>query len=130
VHPICLHGIETDTWIGLKRIRGLDKVSSNKDEFVVVAPFVVERLFAIVEDFGREPKENGVESAEDFTRLLTIFGTPGIGLADTTVEKFVEVFKILASGNTRELDEDRIETYKWSEKKRQAKATSYSSMVR
>jgi hypothetical protein len=98
-------------FLGLKRIRGLDKVSSNKDKFAVVAPFVVERLFAIVEDFGREPKENGVESTEDFTRLLTILGTPGIGLADTTVKKFVEVFKIFTSGNTRELDEDRIETY-------------------
>jgi hypothetical protein len=38
------------------------------------------------------------------------------------VEQFVEAFKISTSGNIRELDGDRIERYKWSEKKRQTKA--------
>jgi hypothetical protein len=41
---------------------------------------------------------------------------------DTVVENSVEVFKILTTGNIQELDEDRIETYQWSDQKRQSLA--------
>lgn len=108
---------------GLKRIRELAEMSSNEEEIFKVVPFLAERLTSVIEDFGRIPKSKSaqiVDASEEFRRLFSFFVASGARLLDTVVENSVEVFKILTTGNVKEIDEDGIETYQWSDQNRQS----------
>jgi hypothetical protein len=109
-------------FMGLERISDLSNKMSNDDAVEDVVPFLVERLSSVIEDCGRIPKTKTtttVESSEEFRRLLSFFGAPGVSAVDTVVENSVEVFNILTAGNMKEPDEDSIDTYQWWDKERQ-----------
>jgi hypothetical protein len=113
-------------FMGLKRIRQMLSKSKKKGTPDVV-PFIVERLTAVIEDFGRSPRNkisHTVESSEEFQRLLSYFGAPGMRRADCAVENSVELFEILTAKSIKELDEDNIETYVWTEKSRQTQGVT------
>ena len=110
---------------GLTTLRELMELSSIDEGALEAAPFLVERLIAVIEDFGRIPKSQTgaiVKSSEEFLRLLSFFGAPGLRVVDTVVENSVEVFRILTTGNSREHDEESMEAYQWYDKDRQSLA--------
>lgn len=115
------------TLIGLKRIREVAESSPKRDVKNAI-PIVVQLLVGAVKEGGKQ--ENiGLRSPSreclltGFQGLHHFLGRPGLCLVDTLVGS-IDAFEILKTGKMKELHQDYLETYNWSDEHRQRKAIS------
>ena len=106
-------------FMGLKLIRKIAESSPKKDVKAAI-PFVVERLVSLVEHCGRGgfglSKSITSSRLKTYERLHHFFKEPASCLIDTIASKSpIDLFKILGSSRIKEVCEDRVETYRWSD---------------
>ena len=104
-------------FMGLKLIRGIAE-SSPKKHAKAAIPFIVERLVSLIEYSGRGGIGMSAGSTNSnstkFRRLHHFLGDPPSCQVEIIANKSpIDIFKILKSGQIKEICEDQVQTYKW-----------------
>lgn len=121
----CIHKLRC-ALSALKRILEVAESSPKRDGKYAI-PHLAQCLVSIVEEVGQGGSAFRPSIGREifrFQELHFFLGQPRLCLVDTVVGDMIDVFKILEAGKVRELQEDCLQTYHWSEQDRQRVAIS------